>query len=86
MSPQTETFMENLTFQQEKNKSVELLVALRETATLLDVINTCSEKQAVMSIVIGSEYDYHMTKAVNDSLEEIKQYCNERISKLKENQ
>ena len=58
--------MEN-TFAQEKSSSIDLLLSVRETATLQEIINLCSEKQAEMHD-LNDEISYFCIKEREETL------------------
>lgn len=75
--------MENTTFQQEKDKSIDLLLKVRETSTLMEISNLCKEKQIEMDYKGASEFDYCELKGRADAFQEIIEYCNNKIKTIK---
>ena len=83
MNIQTKTFMENTTFQQEKDKSIDLLLKMRETSVLVEISNLCKDKQIEMDCINISEFDYCELKGRTNALQEIIDYCKEKIQTIK---
>lgn len=83
MNTQTKTFIENTTFQQEKDKSIDLLLKMRETSVLVEISNLCKEKQIEMDYTNTSEFDYCELKGRTNALQEIIDYCKEKIQTIK---
>lgn len=69
------------TFEQEKQKPIDLLLKTRELSTLLDIKSYINDNTTCIDC--NNEYTYLESRAYNKALEDLEELINNKIAKLK---